>query len=139
MVYKYSDLINPDGIYGANAPFSLDGGGSQNPANDVYGWIAGDLFSGLNIGAVGSSTTVDGTMVGAMPSSQWFKISNTSLFQNLQPNNPTNYNQYAATLQGLSDAYNFAFSDRFAPVLVSLNPATVDTLQISLLPEAVTT
>ena len=139
MVYKYSDLINPDGIYGANAPFSLNGGGSQNPANDVYGWIAGDLFSGLNIGAVGSSTTIDGTMVGAMPSSQWFKISNTSLFQNLQPNNSTNYNQYAATLQGLSDAYNFAFSDRFAPVLVSLNPATVDTLQISLLPEAVTT
>ena len=139
MVYKYSDLINPDGIYGANAPFSLDGGGSQNPANDVYGWIAGDLFSGLNIGSVGSSTTIDGTMVGAMPSSQWFKISNTSLFKNLQPDNPTNYNQYAATLQTLSDAYNFAFSDRFAPVLVSLNPATVDTLQISLLKEAAAT
>lgn len=137
MAYQQSDLINPDGIYGANAPFSLNGGTSQNPANDVYGWIAGDLFSGLNIGAVGSTATVSGNTVGAMPSSNWFKIPNNLLFNNLQESNPTNYNQYAATLQGLSEAYNFAFSDRFAPVLVSLNPALADTLQISLLPAAV--
>ncbi len=132
MVYKKSDLINPSGIYGANAPFSLNGGASQNPANDVYGWITGDLLAGLNIGAIGSETVINKTMVGAMTSTDWFTISNTSLFSNLQ-NSPSNYNQYAATLQKLSDAYNFAYSDRFSPVLVSLNPATVDTLQISLL------
>lgn len=132
MVYKKSDLINPSGIYGANAPFSLNGGASQNPANDVYGWITGDLLAGLNIGAIGSETVINKTMVGAMTSTDWFTIPNTSLFSNLQ-NSPSNYNQYAATLQKLSDAYNFAYSDRFSPVLVSLNPATVDTLQISLL------
>lgn len=132
MVYKKSDLINPSGIYGANAPFSLNGGTSQNPANDVYGWITGDLLAGLNIGAIGSETVINKTMVGAMTSTDWFTIPNTSLFSNLQ-NSPSNYNQYAATLQKLSDAYNFAYSDRFSPVLVSLNPATVDTLQISLL------
>jgi len=132
MVYKKSDLINPSGIYGANAPFSLNGGASQNPANDVYGWITGDLLAGLNIGAIGSETVINKTMVGAMTSTDWFTIPNTSLFSNLQ-NSPSNYNQYAATLQKLSDAYNFAYSDRFSPVLVSLNPATVDTLQVSLL------
>lgn len=132
MVYEKSDLINPSGIYGANAPFSLNGGSSQNPANDVYGWITGDLLAGLNIGAIGSETVINKTMVGEMTSTDWFTIPNTSLFGNLQ-NSPSNYNQYAATLQQLSDAYNFAYSDRFSPVLVSLNPATVDTLQVSLL------
>jgi hypothetical protein len=132
MAYKKSDLIDPSGIYGANAAFSLNGGASQNPANDVYGWITGDLLAGFNIGAIGSETTINETKVGAMTSSEWFTIANTSLFSNLQ-SSPSNYNQYAATLQKLSDAYNFAYSDRFSPVLVSLNPATIDTLQISLL------
>jgi len=132
MVYKKEGLINPSGIYGANSPFSLNGAASQNPANDVYGWISGDLLAGLNIGAIGSETVINGKVVGEMTSSEWFTIPNTSLFSNLQ-GNPANYNQYAATLQKLSDAYNFAYSDRFSPVLVSLNPAKVNTLQISLL------
>jgi len=132
MIYKKKDLINPIGIYGANTPFSLNGSAPQNPANDVYGWITGDLLAGLNIGAIGSETVINGKTVGEMTSSEWFTIPNTSLFSNLQ-SNAANYNQYAATLQQLSDAYNFAYSDRFSPVLVSLNPAKVNTLQISLL------
>lgn len=132
MVYKKNDLINPSGIYGANAPFTINGGASQNPANDVYGWITGDLLAGFNIGAIGSETLINNTIVGVMKSSDWFTIPNTSLFSNLQ-SNLSHYNQYAATLQKLSDAYNFAYSDRFSPVLVSLNPATVNTLQISFL------
>ncbi|PHS10339.1 MAG: hypothetical protein COA88_02540 [Kordia sp.] len=132
MVYKKEALINPSGIYGANAPFSLNGAASQTPANDVYGWITGDLLAGLNIGAIGSETVINGKTVGEMTSSEWFTIPNTSLFGNLQ-RNTSNYNQYAATLQKLSDAYNFAYSDRFSPVLVSLNPVKVNTLQISLL------
>jgi len=132
MVYQKSDLINPSGIYGANAPFSLNGGALQYPANDVYGWITGDLLAGLNTGAIGSETTIDNTKVGAMSSSTWFTLPSSSLFSNLQ-SNPAYYNQYAAVLQNLSEAYNFAYSDRFSPVLVSVNPAIVDTLQISML------
>ncbi len=132
IVYKYSDLINPSGIYGANAPFSINGAALENPANDVFGWVTGDLLAGFNIGAIGSATTISNVQVGAMSSSAWFTIPNTSLFSALQTNQ-SYYNQYAATLQKLSDAYNFAYSDRFSPVLVSLNPSTVDTLQISLL------
>ncbi|WP_130734130.1 beta-1,3-glucanase family protein [Flavobacterium sp. J27] len=130
MVYKKEDLLNPDGIYGANASFSLNGASTQKPANDVYGWITGDLLAGFNIGAIGSQTKMNDVMVGAMFSSQWFTIANDQLFSYLQSNS-SYYNQYAATLQQLSDAYNFAYSDRFAPVLVSLNPANVDTLEIS--------
>lgn len=131
MVYKKSDLISPSGIYGANAPFSINGGASQNPANDVYGWITGDLLAGFNIGAIASETTINKIQVGTMQSSDWFTLPYTSLFGNLQRNS-LYYNQYAATLQQLSDAYNFAYSDRFSPVLVALNPAVVDTLEISL-------
>lgn len=133
MIYQNSDLINPDGIYGANAPYTLNGGAPTNPVNDVYGWIAGDLFAGLNIGAIGSTTEIGGTRVGAMTSTDWFsKIPNTSLFSNLQ-SSLGYYNQFADALQGLSDAYNFAYSDRFSAVQISVNPATTDTLILTLL------
>ena len=134
MKYAVADLQNPTGIYGGNAPFYLNGATTSTiPANDVYGWIGGDLFSGLNIGAVGSRTVPSGgtTAVGAMNSQSWFTLANSSFFAGLQPT-AKYYNQWAATLSPLSQAYNFAFSDRFAAVLVSLNPATVDTLEIVL-------
>lgn len=130
MVFAKSDLINPSGIYGANAPFSKNGGGAENPSNDVYGWITGDLLAGFNIGAIGSTTTINNEVVGGMNSSDWFTLPISSLFSNLQ-SKPAYYNQFAATLQPLSDDYNFAYSDRFSPVLISLNPVSVDTLQIA--------
>jgi hypothetical protein len=137
MEFKSDDLNNPAGIYGGNASYSVNGGGSTTPQNDVYGWISADLFAGLNIGAVGSATVIGGTAVGAMSSSEWFKLKPDQFFAHLQPS-ASYYNQWAATLQPLSEAYNFAYSDRFAPVLVSLNPDTVETLQITLQPAAVT-
>jgi hypothetical protein len=91
------------------------------------------LTNTINIGAIGSSTKLGTKIVGAMKSSDWFhKIPNTSLVSNLQ-SNKVFYNQYTAVLQTLSDAYNFAYSDRFSPVQVLLNPLIVDTLQVSLL------
>ena len=132
ILYSKESLVNPEGIYGANAAFSLNGSSVQNPANDVYGWITGDLLAGFNIGAIGSSTTINRTMVGAMSSSAWFStIPNDKLFSKLQTNT-THYNPFAATLQPLSEAYNFAYSDRFSAVQISLNPKTTDMLQISL-------
>lgn len=134
ILYKYNDLVNATGIYGGNAPYYLNGATtSTTPANDVYGWIGGDLFSGFSIGALGSSTLINGTMAGAITSQNWFKIPPSYFFSGLQPSNGTNYNQWASKLTGLSNAYNFAFTDRFAHVLAGLNPATVDTLEIVLL------
>ncbi|KAF0815116.1 hypothetical protein IGB42_00193 [Andreprevotia sp. IGB-42] len=140
ILYAVGDLTNPSGIYGGNAPYSLNGAAAVSPGNDVYGWIGGDLFSGLNIGALGSSTAsaLPGqTLVGALPSQQWFQLSPATFFAGLQPGN-TDYNQWAATLAPLSQAYNFAYSDRFAPVFASLNPANVDTLTVVLEPATVT-
>ena len=129
--FMYQDLINPSGIYGANAPFYLDGSPTSTyPQNDIYGWITGDLLAGLNVGALGSTTVVNGVEVGQMPSQQWFSL--TSYFSALQPNNPDYYNQYAAAMSTVSDAYNFAYTDRFAHVTVPLDPARVDTLVINI-------
>ncbi|MDB5326849.1 MAG: hypothetical protein JWM57_2418, partial [Phycisphaerales bacterium] len=128
IVYKYADLVSPTGIYGANAPFTLDGNAS-GPGNDLYGWMAGDLLAGLNIGAVGSTVVRNGVEVGSMTSSQWFGL--TNLFAGLQPN-AKYYNAWAAAMGPLSDAYNFAYSDRFAPVTAPLDPSTVDTMEIDI-------
>lgn len=136
--YKKDDLMNPSGIYGGNTPYYLNGASSPtNPANDVYGWIGGDLFSGFNIGAVGSIKPAGKhDFVGNLPSQYWFKLRLSDFFAGLQPDAP-NYNHWAAKLSPLSDAYNFAYTDRFAPVLASLNPSTVDTLKIILLDDAI--
>ncbi|WP_179958356.1 beta-1,3-glucanase family protein [Chitinimonas arctica] len=144
MLYKRADLSNPSGIYGGNTPFYLNNAGSStNPGNDVYGWVGGDLFSGLNIGAVGSQTTVGNVhgvfppaMVGSLPSQTWFGIPGSFFFAGLQPT--TYYNQWAAALAPLSQAYNFAYSDRFAAVFASLDPGKVDTLTLTLEPATVT-
>jgi autotransporter-associated beta strand protein len=129
LTYKYSDLISPTGIYGANPTFYLNGT-AQTPQNDLYGWMTGDLLAGLNIGAVGSTVVRNGVQVGTMESSQWFGLAN--LFSGLQPNNPDYYDQWAAALSNLSDAYNFPYSDRFAQVTAPLNPANVNSLEIDI-------
>jgi len=134
MLFKRDDLLNPSGIYGGNAPYYFDGASTPvSPANDVYGWISGDLFSGISIGAVGSETTTGGEMVGSLPSQKWFTLPNSLFFEGMQKKKPY-FNQWAATLAPLSDAYNFAYSDRFAHVLVSLNPANVAKLELTLEP-----
>lgn len=132
------DMIAPAGIYGANPQFSIDGGKKINPQNDVYGWLIGDLLSGLNIGSVGSTVTLGGhpVPVGAMNSQEWFKL--TKFFADLQPGHKSNYNQWAAAMAPISQAYNFAYSDRFAHVVATLNavkPPFVDTLEIVVLPD----
>jgi hypothetical protein len=156
---KHADLLAPSGIYGANPAFSLDGAAPATPKNDLYGWLIGDLLSGLNIGAVGSTVPQSalvrrrpdgepelavsrllaagaGGVIGELPSHEWFQL--TTLFSALQPDHKYFYNRWAAALVPVSQAYSFAYSDRFPHHTVTLNPGTpsfVDTLQIDFLPE----
>jgi hypothetical protein len=58
----------------------------MTPQNDLYGWIIGELFAGINIGAVASDVVVNGQPVGAMESHAWFAL--TQRFAALQPNHP---------------------------------------------------
>ena len=132
---SHDALVGAEGIYGANPNFSIDGEKPIHPQNDIYGWLIGDLLSGLNIGAVGSTVKPAGQdkAVGEMNSQDWFKLK--QYFGALQPGHPNRYNQWAATMAPLSQAYNFAYSDRFAHVVATLDRATVDTLEIVILPD----
>jgi hypothetical protein len=135
------NLLNPSATYGGNPEFSLNGGAPQTPQNNLYAGILGDFFAGLNIGAIGSSVTVDGTVVGDMTSSEWFsKLPKSGdLFDKLWSGNVTNYwNQWSQVLNPLSDAYNFAYAERFSAPQLSINPSTVDTLTLILLNADVT-
>lgn len=135
------NLLNPAATYGGNPQFSLNGGAPQNPQNNLYAWILGDFFAGLNIGAIGSSVTVDGAVVGEMTSSEWFsKLPRSGdLFDKLWGSNVTNYwNQWAQVLNPRSDAYNFAYAERFSAPQLSINPNDVDTLTLILLDADVT-
>ncbi len=135
LLFKAADMLNPSGIYGGNTPYYLPGATTSTmPGNDVYGWISGDVWSGFNIGAIGSTTPVSSgssILVGGLPSSQWFRLPVSGFFDGLQPDNPY-YNQWAKTLSEYSQAYNFAYSDRFSPVLVNIGPQYADTLTITL-------
>jgi hypothetical protein len=147
MTYAYSDLINPSGIYGANAPYSINPPPINPPGNDLYGWVAGDFLSGLNFGIIGSNVTVPVVSeypVGSIQSSDWWTIPVPELFSNLQPPHtpPTpfqNYNQYAAILSQYSQAYNSPYTDRLVPnnTLISLAPNNADTLTIVLEPATI--
>jgi hypothetical protein len=135
------DLLNPAATYGGNPTFSLNGGAPQTPQNDLYAHILGDLFAGLNIGAIGSSVKVGGKVVGEMPSSEWFSTLPKAgyLFDKLWGGRVTNYwNQWAQELNSRSDAYNFAYAERFSAPQISINPAAADTLTLILLNANVT-
>ena len=137
MEFSKKDLTNPSGIYGAAAPFSLNGAAAVPPANNVYGWISGDLLAGINIGAIGSTVSAgkdNSEMVGSLPSGKWFELPTSILFGGLQKSNSDAYNQWAAALAPLSQAYNFAYSDRFAHVFASLDPSKVNELTLVLEP-----
>ncbi|MCC9622732.1 hypothetical protein LPB41_13620 [Thalassospira sp. MA62] len=142
MKFSAGDLLNADGIYGGNAEFYLNGASTPiKQDNNVYSRISGDLFAGLNCGAVGSTAALkDGTMVGALNSEDWFKesvVPKSMLFEGLQADQKDNYNPWAATMAKLSDAYNFAYAERFASV--QLPVYGIDTLQVTLEPHEVYT
>lgn len=130
IVITAAELNKPTGIYGANPFYTLDNGEPIKAPNDIYGWILGDLLAGFNTGAIGSTVVVNGTEVGQMNSQGWFAL--TEMFAALQPTNPGFYNVWANAMAPISDAYNFAYSDRFAHVVVPLDPAKVDTMEIEI-------
>lgn len=136
---KKWDLLAPASSYGGNPQFSLNGGHPQSPANDLYAWILGDFFAGLNIGALGSAVLVGNVPVGEMPSQEWFKQlpAQKLLFDKLWPagvEKRNHWNQWAEVLYPVSDAYGFAYAERFSAPLINLDPNKVDTLELELLP-----
>jgi hypothetical protein len=139
---SFSDLNAPTGVYGCNAPYSVNGG-TPTPGitNDVYGWIVGDLLAGMNLGFPGSSTTnpQTGTPLGQCTSSQWFAAAQAdpSLQFGGAQSDSRHYNAYAGALLPLTSAYGFPFSDRVGSMLLPFPPdgsGAVDYVVITLLP-----
>lgn len=147
---NFTSLNAETGIYGNNPWITIDLNGSllaENPQNDVFGRIVGDLLAGLNFGDPGSTKVFNGTIdgqavnqtVGSMTSTQWFDlVGNSSItgnstaianyvFGGLQPN-PLDYNDYAADLFPLTTAYATAYEDRFGQNTVHFTVASNSTI-----------
>ncbi len=177
--YQYAFMLDPTGVVGSNANYiykfykqgTTDPGYSQTspfnnpPGNTVMTQIVGDLFAGMNLGAIGSTVTlpqavtINGnkytttTTVGSMPSQDWFGLGAAlaaatgkggvyDYYYGYLQTNDEYYNRYAEALYPLSDAYAFAYSDRIQGGHVSVAwdaslSTAIDTIVITLLPDEV--
>jgi len=149
----YDDLNTPAGIYGNAADFdwtsvtpmtsfddsSLATSGSENAgANDVLGWMMGDILAGMTMGFPGSAFGSDNS------SSEWF-LHPELAFQNAQTN-PLYYDTWAAALWQLTSSYAMGYEDRFGQNLLAFangaglpgfNSVDGAFLQINILPDAI--
>ena len=135
------DLLNPASTYGGNPLFYLNGVKQTVLPNNLCARLFGDFFAGLNIGAVGSSVSVDGTLAGDMNSTEWFATLPQAgmMFDKLWTGGETNYwNQWAKALISRSDAYNFAYAERFSAPQISIAPVNADEITLELLDASIT-
>lgn len=120
LAYSATDLIDHNGIYTCDAPFTVDGIPHAVADNDIYAAVYRDLVTGFNLGFV---TT------GANTSSSWWTSSP------FPPNTDGDYyyNAYAQVVaNNYPGAYGFPFSDRYKQVLADLG-GKIDALTITIL------
>lgn len=107
--------------------FTVDG--VQDPDNDVYQAAAANVLGGFNMGLVGSTSTNPNTGNPYMndASGLWYvpPVPEDKVFAYAQPSNPTFYNQFAAYVSSVSDAYGFPYTDLLAKPQISLNSPIV--------------
>lgn len=127
-------------IYANDPHYYIDNAATPNGSmadNDVYAAAVRDVFAGFAAGFIGSPATnqVTGLPFLAEASSNWFGPGQTQAFSDVQTTLPY-YNAYGEVFWRCSDVYGFPFADRLrGQVLANLNPATVDTLEIIVLPD----
>jgi len=125
-----------NGIYLGNVSWSGGGTTGTFDDNDVYAAAVRDVLAGFNLGFI-ASATIDpntGMAFGAESSTHWW--SSTKAFDYLQPDH-IYYNQYAQVVTSNSDAYSWAFSDRWSHVQAHLYG--LETLEVVLLPDSTAT
>jgi hypothetical protein len=123
----------PNNIYLGNPPWTVDGVPGSFADNDVYAAAVRDVLSGFNLGFMASKTpdpNHSNVPFGEESSSNWW--SSQWAFDYLQPEHPY-YNQYAKIVTSNSNAYSWAFSDRWSAVQANLYG--MDTLQVVILPD----
>jgi len=124
------------GIYTADPECNIDGV-NKHPLNTVFGAAVRDALSGFSYGFIGSkeqNPNAPGLTFGDSASYQWYTppLPITYAFAGAQPNHPF-YNQYAAVLVPLTDAYGFPYSDLVQKPLADLNPKEIDSIDITVL------
>jgi len=124
------------GIYTANPICNIDGV-NKHPANNAIGAAIRDVLAGFSYGFIGSkeqNPNVPGKTFGETTSKQWHTppVAIKYAFAAAQPNHPF-YNQYAAALNLLTDAYGFPYSDFVQAPLAALNPKSIDSMDITVL------
>ncbi len=115
------------GIYLGNVPWTVDGNADSFAKNDVYGAAVRDVLAGFNLGFMASETKDPNTGIpfGQESSKYWWH--SPRAFEFLQPKHIF-YNQYAQIVTGHSDAYSWAFSDRWSHVQANLHG--METLEV---------
>jgi subtilisin-like proprotein convertase family protein len=131
----------PNGIYTANPPYTVNGTSRHISDNDVYAVAVRDVLAGFNLGFIASVQPNPNTRVsfGAGPSDKWYQppVPEKLAFAGAQPANPNFFNQYAAYLASVSDAYAFPFTDLIQSPFASLNPSVINTMAVIILPDSV--
>lgn len=164
----YAVMLAPTGIVGANAgyKYSYDNGvtwnetGLAGPQDNIFTWLNGDVLAGMNVGTIGSDKLFSGTInghvytnvkIGEIASQDMFALGQvmaaanpgTSVYDyyfGYLQNSTDFYNDYAAAIYKLTDAYGFAYSDRIqgGQVAVSWDATkanAIDTVIITILPD----
>jgi hypothetical protein len=124
------------GIYTQNPLCNIDGV-NKHAGNDPIGAAIRDVLAGFSYGFIGSNEqnpNAPGKTFAQSTSSQWHTppLPIKYAFAGAQPNHPF-YNQYGAALNPLTNAYGFPYSDFVETPLASLNPSSIDSMEITVL------
>ena len=126
------------GIYTADPLCNIDGVDSH-PGNTPIGTAVRDVLAGFNLGFIDSkeqNPNAPGKTFGQSASYQWYHppLPEKYAFSGAQPDKPF-YNQYAAYLAPLTDAYGFPYSDLTKATFAALKPGEIDRMDITVLPD----
>ncbi|GEM_PF-3234111 len=138
VTFAYSNIAYQ--VYANNPLYTINGADSGSMAdNDVYSAAVRDVFAGFACGFIGCTATdqVTGLTFQSEASSNWFATVQTQAFSDVQTIMPY-YNGYGEAYWRYSDVYGFPFADRLcSAVQANLDPAQVDTLEITVLPDVI--
>lgn len=130
------------GIYSANPPFTVNGTPDSIGTNDVYAAAVAEILGGFDSGFVGSNEinpNTPGTTYANSPTGSWYnpkpatlpnqpQPSNSYAFAAAQPDNPSYYDNYAATVVQYSNVYGSPFTDLIGAPQAQINPGTLASL-----------
>ena len=134
-----SGLVGYNPTYSVTNPAGITTDGKDIGDNDVYSTAVRNILGGFGLGFVESTEIIPNTTLSFAdsPTADWYspQLGNESAYGNAQPSDPTYYDQYAAVMASLGNAYGFPFSDLLSGV--QLGPQDSDTVDVTIDADAV--